>query len=328
MHRKLCLSVLAVVSLSACGDGPPDCLVRGECGAAPIDGSGLLVIDATNGIAAAVEGYFAVLATTDAAAFLVRTGVGSTAATVSPKSGASAAIRSAMSLMALGTAVDPFGPTTYNCPVSGTFTVSGDVTDMNTVTEGDFYLYEATACNSGQGFTVDGTFTVRINAIQGDVASGLYLQDQTIIFTNFQATGDGTVTLTGDHNPMIDLRGDPVLTTLVSGNSLTVDQDNITVTMSNFGGDDSLDTTVDTYEFDAQGRVSSSILERPVDYATTQRFVQAVNAFPSSGSLLVTGANGTRITMTAVDAENVRFDAVYENGATDTIATTWISLFN
>jgi hypothetical protein len=56
--------------------------------------------------------------------------------------------------------VDPNGPTAYDCPVGGTFTVTGNVADPNTITAGDFINYESSACDSGTGYTVDGDHSI------------------------------------------------------------------------------------------------------------------------------------------------------------------------
>ena len=139
--------------------------------------------------------------------------------------------------------VDPFGPDTYNCPVSGTFTVMGDVADPNTITTGDFAEYSSSACDSGTGFTVDGNHRLDIVQVVGDPNSGSYEQTQELTFGDFIAADQAvSVTLNGDHTGTIDTTATNNVSMSFSGNSLMIDEGNLSITIQTYGGFASFDT--------------------------------------------------------------------------------------
>jgi hypothetical protein len=131
MNFRIVPSVVALAVLAGCEDGA-QCF-SGACENVPGGpvggGGGLMTIDENNALPALREAWYAATVTAAVPAIVVATGIGDTSGGVAKggpivsKSGSSGRVY-----------VDPFGPTTYNCPVSGTFTVSGDVTDPNTVT--------------------------------------------------------------------------------------------------------------------------------------------------------------------------------------------------
>ena len=286
----------ASCSFSGCGiSGPPG-----------TGGSGLMTIDANNALPALREAWFAATTTAGLPSFVVATGVGETTS---------------------GTViVDPSGPTAYNCPVSGTFMVSGNVADPNTVTAGDFVTYESSACDSATGYTVDGTHSLDIASIVGDVASGQFEQAQTLAFTDFQAASPTLVTtLNGDHTAVIDTRTTTV-TTAFSGNLLDVNEGQITVSIRNYSGFASLQTISPfSYTLDTAGNGNSSIVVGSFDYRVDELILQQIGEYPFDGILEIFGVNGSTARIAIVDSTNldVQVDANGSNNYEVSTPMTW-----
>jgi hypothetical protein len=279
----------AACPFSGCGPSGP----QGGTG-----GSGLITLDEDNFLPAVREAWFAATTTAGLPFFVVATGVGETTS---------------------GTVVvDPAGPTAYDCPVSGTFTVTGDVADPDTVTAGDFVTYESSACDSGTGYTVDGVHSLDIASIVGDVASGQFEQAQNLAFTDFRAASPTLVTtLNGDHTAVIDTQAANTVTTAFSGNSLAVNEEQITVSIRNYSGSASLQTISPFgYTLDTAGNANSSIVVGSFDYSTDEPIQQQIGEHPFDGILDIFGAGvGTaRILIEDSTTVHVQLDA---NGSTN-----------
>jgi hypothetical protein len=108
----------------------------GGGGGGGVGGAGLMTIDENTALPALREAWYVAMTTPAISSFVEATGVGEV------NSGT--------------VVVDPNGPTAYDCPVGGTFIVTGNVADPNTITAGDFINYESSACDSGTRYTVDG----------------------------------------------------------------------------------------------------------------------------------------------------------------------------
>ena len=216
MDHRFFLTAATLPLVAGCESG--DTCSFGGCDiSGPQGGSNLMTIDENNALPALREAWFAATATAELPLFFVATGVGNTIGSTATAGGGASKIV---------VFVDPSGPTVYNCPVSGTFMVSGDVADPNTVTAGDFVTFESSACDSGTGYTVDGAHSLNIASIAGDIAAGQFEQAQTLAFTDFRAASPTLVTtLNGDHTAVIDTLVANTVTTAFSGNSLEINED-------------------------------------------------------------------------------------------------------
>ena len=139
MNNRVILTAASLSLLTACSGGSVEECSFARCdGVAPVGGGGgtasLMLVTRDNAHAALQEAWYAANASAAVPGFLNSTGVGT------PDMGQ--------------LIVDPNGPTAYNCPTSGTFTVTGSVTDPNTITAGDLINYESSACDSGAGYIV------------------------------------------------------------------------------------------------------------------------------------------------------------------------------
>jgi len=287
MDHRFILTVAILALLAGC-DHKADCPFSG-CGVGgPVGGgAGLMTVDENNALPALREAWFAANATAELPFFVAATGVGEV---LNPL-----------------VIVDPAGPTAYNCPVSGTFIVSSNVADPNTVTAGDFVSYESSACDSANGFTVDGTHSLDILSIVGDPSSGQFEQAQTLAFSNFQAASATTVTtLNGDHTDVIDSQSASSVSTAFSGNLLLIDEDQISISISNYSGF-SFIQIISPFASDLEsvGNANSSVITGSFDYWTDEPILQLVGANPHDGILEIFGRDGGTARIAIVDEFSV-----------------------
>jgi len=301
--------------LAGCGGAPCSfggCNNPGPQGGAGGGAGGLMIVDENSALPALREAWFAATTTAALPSFVIVTGVGE--------------------VIAGPVVVDPAGPTSYDCPVSGTFMVSGNVADPNTVTAGDFVSYESSVCDSSTGYVVDGVHSLDIVSIDGDVASGQFEQAQNLEFTDFQATSPTlATTVNGDHTAVIDTRALNTVTTSYSGTSLIVNEEQIAVTMRNYSGIASVQTIAPfNFLLDTAGRANSTNVSGSFDYRTDETIRQQLGANPFDGILEIFGLNGGTARIAVVDAAilDVQVDA---NGSTNyeiSVNMTWDDFLN
>jgi len=335
MNTRIYVAAACAALLASCSTSERNCSFSG-CNTTSttggVTGGGVITVDETTALLVLREAWFAATASADIPAFVVATGIGDTSGGI-----ALAAIKSntlpSKSASRNTVFVDPFGPTTYNCPVSGQFIVSGDVADPMTVTAGDFAVYDATACDSGSGYTVDGNHQLDIAAIDGDVASGQYEQAQLLTFTNFTAASAQLSTgLNGDHTAVIDTRPLNSVTTSFSGNTLTIAESPRTVTIGNYFGFSSVGT-ISPFDasLDVSGNGNSSLTQGSFVYFTSETMQKAVGQDPTDGIFDVEGA-GRSTARAAIDdvtlLVRVQVDANASGNYESTTDMTWEEFLN
>ena len=308
MNHKFFLTVVTLAVIAGCSpkaDCPFSGCVDPAGGGA---GGGLMTVDEFNALPALREAWFAMQSTAAVPFFVAATGVGD--------------------VVAGPVVVDPAGPTAYNCPVTGTFTVTGMVADPNTVTAGDSTTYESSACDSGTGYTVDGSHTLDITSIVGSPASGQYEQGQTLTFANFAAASPSFVTtLSGDHSALIDTLSSSAIATGFSGSSLGIVEDQISISMTAYSGAAYLQLVPPfNYTLDLiVGRASSSIVTGSFDYRTDEAITQLVGENPNNGILEIFGRDGGTARVAVVDENSVdvQVDANASNNYESSTNMTW-----
>ena len=330
MNQRMCVTFASLALLAGCSG---DSCWSGNCGGSAstgggggLGGSGLMEVTEENALSVLREAWYAATVAAEVPLFVVQTGVGDT-------SGGLASIGQGLSQPHAKAAfrnnvyVDPFGPTTYNCPVSGTFTVTGDVTDPNTVTAGDSISYSSSACNSGLGYTVDGSHSIDVTAIDGDVATGDYEQAQDMLLTDFRAeSSTGVTTINGDHSAIIDSRPLNAITTTFVGNSLTITEQGVTVSVNNFIGFETYQTADPfNYSFDAAGTANSTAVQGSFDFIVDETFSSQGGNHPSDGILSIIGKDNSTARIGVNDAANiyVQVDANASGNYESTVEMTW-----
>jgi hypothetical protein len=312
MHNKLFLTAVTLALMAGC-TSKGSCSFAG-CGPdAPVGspgGTGGVEITRDNALTILREAWFAANTTSDLPFFVLATGIGDTSGGVVSVGG-----NNSKTLPSNRVFMTPFGPTAYNCPVSGTFIVTGDVADMNTITAGDFSTYEASACDSGTGFSVDGTHSLDIISVTGDVASGQYEVAQTMDFTSFRATSaSGVATINGDHTVVLDTRIPASITTAYSGDSLDVTEQGITVLARNYSGFMTTDTGTFGTSFDVVGTVNSSVIAGSYNYSNSETIQRVLGDNPADGIFDVDGANFSTARILIVDSNALHLE-VDDNGS-------------
>ena len=221
---------------------------------------------------------------------------------------------------------------TESCDASGTISLSGNLADPTTLTEGDTVTADFENCDDGDGFVIDGRLALTVAAIQGDVFSDVFLITLNMVLTDLTVTsggesssGDGRLTYT------LDTLAYPASLTRLSGTELRVVAAGEAVTFRNFDQTLEVDAGIvpTSYAADASGRLHSSVLGGSIDYGTVVT-VQASGDDnpPYIGEILLSGADSSEVRIVVVSEEVVRLEIDLEgDGEVDEfIDTTWAAL--
>jgi hypothetical protein len=200
----------------------------------------------------------------------------------------------------------PLGPDTDPCGLSGTTTISGELASLFTLTAGDTINMESAACNDGLGEEINGRIEMTVVVFSGDPA-GLYLLEMKVMLVNFEVKTDTDTVLTnGGSIVSIDTLGSPVI--LMSINGMTIDGLSLTIVsnagteiITDFDTSQMVDASVqpEPYSLTASGTVDSTQLGGVISYTTPSPFLGFGAAYPYQGVMVITGADGATITLTA-----------------------------
>lgn len=221
----------------------------------------------------------------------------------------------------------PIPATTIPCAVAGVVTVSGNVTDPTTLSAGDNLMFRFSACDDGEGQVLNEAFELDVNRFSDGPVQGLVNLNATVNFDGLEITaGQDVTSLVGDAELDLDTTMPPVTRSSVSGASLTVSENTDTVTLTQFRSDFTYDDGVapQAYTVAASGTLSSTLFAGSVDYSTPVPFMGFAGQHPFAGELLVTGAGGASVRLTALDNVNVRLQVDPGDGSgVITEDTTW-----
>lgn len=233
---------------------------------------------------------------------------------------------------AMRTAVSnvPFGPETLPCDVSGSMTVSGDISNPLTLSAGDTINMDADMCDDGLGEVLDGLIAATVTVFTGDITSGLYNMTMRLDISNLQVTTAADVLLSnGDVTVMLDTTTPLYVAASVRGDAMTTSSNTSTETLYSYLTSQTLDAGVSPSPstMTASGTADSSELGGVVEYSTPTMFQAFDNDYPSSGELLVTGANGATVRLIVIDNVDIRieFDSDGMAPPDETIDTTWVA---
>lgn len=231
-----------------------------------------------------------------------------------------------------GPAEETIPAETVPCDVSGDVTVSGEIADpvTPTLTEGDFFEIDFNNCDDGLGSVTDGLMRMDIDAFNGDLASESFDMTVTLTLDTFQVTaGQDVITSHGDVTATIDTTNLPSLFTGISGNSMRIDANSSSESLTNFASSLNVDGTLDPagYARSAAGTLDSTQLAGAIRYSTPDTFEGVDTDFPNSGEFLVEG-NGSSLRLIALNNIEVRIELDLDgDGSVDeTILTTWAEL--
>ena len=235
----------------------------------------------------------------------------------------------------------PIPQTTRQCAVSGTETTSGEIADplTPTLTAGDFFLSEYSACDDGLGEVKNGVVRMDIDAFSGDLLSQLELFSitMTLTLTNLQvstfadqlptatevSTSNGSVTISMDGSNL------PFMSITISGDSMVVDTLASSQSLTNFASAFTVDGNFfpSPYTMTMSGTLDSTQLAGIIRYSTPILFEGLGDDDPNSGEFLVEGLNSS-LRLIAVNNVDVRIEIdLGADGTVDaTINTTWAEL--
>ncbi len=219
---------------------------------------------------------------------------------------------------------------TQQCAVEGMITITGNIQNPVTLTEGDFFTILAEDCDDGLGEVIDGTLDFTVDRFNGDLLTGFYDLQMTLTMGNFQVrTADDVLTSNGAATVDLNTEAAPMVTASVTGNSMTSDSNSGSETLSAFFSTQTLDARVSPspYTWSASGVLDTTRLSGVVEYSTPVTFEGFDNDYPHSGELLVEGANSSArlIAENNVDV-TIEIDSDGDGVVDDTIETTWAEL--
>jgi len=295
--------ILMTLIAAGCGGG-------GDGGSTPVvSPPASLMITGSNGQAAVKSSYEAGMQSASSAGYAGGAGLTATA-------GGNVAVSAPIS-KSVGRAIAqvPFGPQTLPCDVSGSITLSGDLSNPLTLSAGDRFSMQASNCDDGLGEVTNGALDFTIDVLDGDFLGGLYDMTMSMDITNFQVTtAADTVLSNGDSTVTLNTLMAPFVSASVSGASLATSANASAETLTNYAAQQTLDTGVipSPSTFDASGTLDSSQLDGVVDYETPVTFQGFDSGYPQSGELNVT----------------IEIDSNGDGVVDEVINTTWVDLLS
>lgn len=220
--------------------------------------------------------------------------------------------------------------TVYANPIfcsSGQGSVSWDDADENGVdSSGDTYVLSFTNCVD-LGETLNGQVTIGNFQVTGDPTSTNFSLSATISINLTIVDSLGTMSLNGAFTVTMAQSGN-ALTMSISSSSLTMTDNGETLTIGNFTVTFTEDLGTGAYTIAFDGPVTSTDLGGTVVVDTTLPFAGGGSAYPTSGSMTISGANNTRVVVTVVGVNSVQLQIDADgNGTLETTQmTTWSAL--
>ena len=218
-----------------------------------------------------------------------------------------------------------------SCPEGGTAKVSSSGDSLDNMKPGDVVTVEASNCGVS-GLRINGGLMLTLK--EGSVASVLNGASQSVMQFQFSslslASEIETSLIDGDMTAKYEQSSAGDITVVLSGDSLRtmLKRDGALVTEHTLLGFESAATATLAKRTASRNYTlsvsSSSVKDVHVGVKTVTPFVYEADINPVSGSMLVTGA-ASSVTVTAVDADNVRLDlsARGDGVITETRTVSW-----
>lgn len=215
----------------------------------------------------------------------------------------------------------------WPCSGGGTLTDSwNDADNSFDDSAGDGYSTTYNNCVES-GITMNGGVSATLGTLVGDTI-GDYQISGSFSFNNLSISYSGfTVTIDGGMSYSASRTGSNVSVTLQIS-SLTTTDPSGSSTIANATLQYSLNETTLAYSYTISATLSGTAIGGQVTVVTTTPFAGTGVSYPVSGSMRVTGAGGSSVTVTAIDGGSVRLDVDSNgDGAVDsTSTTTWAAL--
>ena len=227
-----------------------------------------------------------------------------------------------------GTLQDSIPPQTEACLVSGSVTVSGQISNPLTLSASDTFTMEFSACDDGAG-AVSGTYSMRVTSFSGDLLSGSFALDVTVTLTGFAVTDAGeTMTANGSLSMSLDYTAAPTLSISMTATSLTVSDGSSSQTLTSFSMTQTVDALTSGYSITVSGSLTSSAFDGEVDFSTTATLVSDGAGYAYTGQISITGAANATIDIIVLDGTLIRLAIDLDGDGTpdEFVDTTWDEL--
>ena len=315
------LAVIATAALSACGGD------SGDSNTSPSSPAAISSSNQESVAHAAVVGGLSIAQVQSASS-------GGTLATASSALGrvhslfaGGQARRFVASAMAASARPAAVSTDTEPCAFAGTITSTFDDRDGNNVLSvGDVITVAFSQCSDQTGSSIDGTMTITTTSVTSDTqfAATVGLAHLTAVNGALTAALDGAMSLAELDT---ETQSQTTLSVGTSGLTATIASSsyNDTITYAQgFTVAETDDSTSGSSTATISGTLSATSIGGTVTLATPQPVVAFFDDdFASSGQLSVTGANGSKLLLTVIDATQVREqldangDGAYESDTTE-----------
>ncbi len=223
-------------------------------------------------------------------------------------------------------------PDEVPCGVSGSVSVAFDDADNSLgLSAGDSFTLTFNNCiDYSDMVSVNGMISLRFNALSGNpLVDSVWSVDVTMTLANVVVAGGGdTATFNGDMSYALETQDDVNFMGSVKGNSLTIDINGVTESLSNYLIAFTENDVTLAYTVNANGTVSSTELGGYVQFETLATFEGVAPDYPYTGRMKITGEGNSSVTLTAIDSTNVQLEIDVDGDGTadQTLTTTWESL--
>jgi len=208
------------------------------------------------------------------------------------------------------------GPERFDCLVSGSVRLSGSIASPDRLSPGDRITADFSDCDDADGAVFDGRMRLDVNSFSGDIYTDLFALGARMTLTDLAVTEDG-ITTVGDGIAEIDLDLTvPLKSSLtLAGDRLEIRSGSRAWVLRDFAVTELEDGTgvelvTENY---GSGTLEGDGFEGAADFVAVGPLVSVDGNFPSTGEVLITGANGATIRATVLDAISLQL-AIDFNG--------------
>ena len=222
----------------------------------------------------------------------------------------------------------------FDCVTGSVNITEDDLPPVGEPNVGDTITATFNACTDEFGDQYDGTMTIAITQVTGDLDNPPFTLGISVTFNLTITEGMDSFTVTGGFNFTLSDDGAGGIGIVMSGTNFSIsgteDGDPFSESLTNFRYELTFDENTGDYTVDFSGTVSSGELGGAVTFETTTPFQGTTSTEfflenPTSGVLEVTGAGGSKAILTVTGLNTVRIDIDEDGDGTfeTTINTTW-----
>lgn len=223
-------------------------------------------------------------------------------------------------------------PVTDACAVSGTVTLSGNPTNNPvTMSENDVFSLAFDTCDDGDGYSIDGDFSLKVMELYGDPRTDLFRIRYSIWDIALTVASDGgNYTASANSFGLVwDSLDFPVivLTSIPYTLQLSFLDDVYFIASENLSLTANIDISpIQKILESSTYRMKSEFLGDYLSYETIHPLNAADNQNPESGEILVTGNGTVRIVIESSTSVRLEIDADGDGVVDDYQYTTWAAL--